>query len=192
MQQSQALAAFQGLVELLNRSGIRPFVVKDTEFSEAPDSIFPNNWVSFHADGRVVLYPMFAPNRRLERRRDILDRLAAGGFQITEVVDYSSYEETGSFLEGMSMVLDRRNRIAYGLRSARTDRDLFEAFCADFNYRLITFHARQRFDGEPQAIYHTNVMMTAADSYAIVALDTVTDGGGGVRCMMAEVFLPRI
>ncbi|MEH0007722.1 MAG: arginine deiminase-related protein [Flavobacteriales bacterium] len=177
-QQIQALAAFQDLVELLQRTGVRPFVVRDTKFPETPDSIFPNNWVSFHEDGRVVFYPMFAPNRRLERRRDILGLLEADGFEITELIDYSEREEMGCFLEGTgSMVLDRSNRIAYGLCSARTDKNLFEAFCADFNYRPIAFHAVHRFNGKPKEIYHTNVMMTVADSYAIVALDAVVDKG---------------
>lgn len=175
-QQQNALEEFRGLVKLLKSNGIRPFVVTDTPFPETPDSIFPNNWISFHQDGRVVLYPMAAPNRRLERREDILDMLEADGFEITELIDYSEHEETDSFLEGTgSMVLDRSNRIAYALRSERTDEALFKSFCEDFDYRPISFHAAQILDGSARTIYHTNVMMTLAEDYALISTAVITD-----------------
>lgn len=175
-QQEQALREFQALVALLRANGIRPLVVADTPFPETPDALFPNNWISFHEDGRVAIYPMFAPNRRLERRGDILERLEAEGFQITGYADYSDRESRGVFLEGTgSMVLDRSNRIAYALLSERTHEALLTAFCADFHYRALAFHAEQDFDGVPRAIYHTNVMMAVAEDYAVISAATLRD-----------------
>ena len=171
----KSLVEFKNFVAKLENHGVTVHVIKDTIEPDTPDSIFPNNWVSFHQDGRVVLYPMCAENRRLERRTDILEKLREK-FKITSIVDFSHYELENLFLEGTgSMILDRENKICYAAISIRTDEDIAKEFCSEFSYKLVAFTANQTHEGERLAIYHTNVMMCVADRYAIVCMDTIDD-----------------
>lgn len=166
-QQEAAILEFDALVDALRSAGINVIVENDTPDPHTPDSIFPNNWVSFHGDGRVVLYPMEAPNRRTERRADIIDRLAnQHGFQITEVLDLSEHEDAEHFLEGTgSMVLDRSNRIAYACLSTRTQLDPLGDFAQRMDYDVVSFDAVDR-TGIP--IYHTNVLMNVGEAVAVI------------------------
>lgn len=174
--QSKALAEFDGFVTKLREAGINIVVIEDTLVPSTPDSIFPNNWISFHSSGKVGIYPMFAENRRLERREDILDTLEEKGFIINEIIDYSSAEKEGIFLEATgSIVLDRENGIAYCALSARADEDLFIEFCEDFEYTPVVFHAYQTVNGKRELIYHTNVMMAVTQENVIVCLDAIDD-----------------
>ncbi len=174
--QSKALAEFDGFVTKLREAGINIVVIEDTLVPSTPDSIFPNNWISFHSNGKVGFYPMFAENRRLERREDILDTLEEKGFTINEIIDYSSAENEGIFLEATgSIVLDRENGIAYCALSARADEDLFIEFCEDFEYTPVVFHAYQTVNGKRELIYHTNVMMAVTQKYIIACLDAIDD-----------------
>lgn len=168
--QNQALMEFDGFVDLLRKNNVDVTVVDDTIQPETPDSIFPNNWVSFHNDGSVYLYPMFSENRRLERRRDIIDALDAN-FQINHISDLSFYEFQEAYLEGTgSMVLDRENKIAYACLSIRTDVSALNNFCQLAEYKSVIFNA---VDGTGFPIYHTNVMMCIGDKFAVVCLDAV-------------------
>lgn len=147
--QSEALKQFNTFVEKLRSKGVNVITVRDTLEPHTPDSIFPNNWVSFHQDGTVILYPMFAENRRLERRHDILEYLIKSGFNITTIEDYSTFEEENKFLEGTgSMILDREHKIAYGAISLRLDEETFRKWCSKFGYRPIVFHAFQSVNGK--------------------------------------------
>ena len=167
---------FDNLVLKLQEGGVEVVVVNDTERPSTPDSIFPNNWISFHENGDVALYPMFAENRRLERREDILEALEAKGFVIENIIDYTEAEEEAVFLEGTgSMILDRQNQKAYCALSARADIDLFIEFCEDFEFSPVVFTANQTVNGQREAIYHTNVMMCVAEQYAIVCLAAIDD-----------------
>ncbi len=171
-QQDAALLEFDGLVANLREQGIDVVVVDDTPEPHTPDSIFPNNWVSFHADGRVVLYPMEADNRRTERRMDIVERIDAEfGYQVREIVDLSGHEAAGHYLEGTgSMVLDRTNRIAYACLSTRTQLDPLGDFAQRLNYDAVTFEAVDR-DGV--AIYHTNVLMNVGEELAVICAEAI-------------------
>jgi hypothetical protein len=172
----KAQEEFDGYVFKLKSYGVNVVVVSDTEEFDTPDSIFPNNWISFHADGTVGLYPMFAENRRLERRDDILNELEKNGFLIENVVDYTSAEEEGLFLEGTgSIILDRANKKAYCALSARADEDLFIEFCEDFEYTPVVFVANQTVKGDRAAIYHTNVMMCVAETFVVICLASIDD-----------------
>ena len=172
--QKNALQEFTAMVEKLRSKNIDVIVVKDTAQPHTPDSIFPNNWVSFHEDGTVVLYPMFAENRRLERREDILNHLQSTGCQINEIVDFSQYEKENIFLEGTgSMILDRENNVAYAALSQRTDEKLFSKFCEKMNFTPVAFSAFQTVGNERLPIYHTNVIMCIGDKYAVLCLDTI-------------------
>lgn len=174
--QMKALKEFNGFVAKLEQKGVYVHVVQDTISPDTPDSIFPNNWVSFHQDGRVALYPMCAENRRNERRPDILDTLKKRGFNISSIVDFSVYEDEDLYLEGTgSMILDRQNKICYAALSIRTDEDIAKQFCNEFDYKLVAFTANQTHNGERLPIYHTNVMMCVADKYVVVCLDTIDD-----------------
>jgi hypothetical protein len=169
----KALAEFNDFVNKLRNHGVNVHVFKDTIKPDTPDSIFPNNWVSFHQDGRIALYPMCAENRRLERRTDILETLR-NDFEISSIVDFSHYESEGLFMEGTgSMILDRETKICYAAISIRTDENIANEFCDEFGYELVSFTANQTHNGERLAIYHTNVMMCVADKYAIVCMDTI-------------------
>ena len=168
--QRKALHEFDAFVAKLRSHDIDVLVVQDTPHPHTPDSIFPNNWISFHEDGTVVLYPMFAGNRRLERKQEVLDAVA-GRFRIRRWLDYTDNEAKGRFLEGTgSFVLDRVNHVAYACRSPRTDERLFLEFCEQMGYSPVVFNAS---DDRGVAIYHTNVMMCIADRYAVINLDGI-------------------
>jgi hypothetical protein len=170
----KAQQEFDDYVQKLQGIGVNVVVVEDTKDFDTPDSIFPNNWISFHADGSVGLYPMFAENRRLERREDILDTLEKHGFLIENIVDYTSAEEEEVFLEGTgSMILDRENKKAYCAISPRADEELFIEFCEDFEYSPVIFSANQTIENKRLAIYHTNVMMCIAETFVIVCLASI-------------------
>lgn len=172
----QAQQEFDTFVQKLRLVGVKVIVVDDIYEQNTPDSVFPNNWISFHQNGNVALYPMFAENRRRERREDILDKIEAEGFLIENVYDYTSAEQENIFLEGTGvMVLDRVNRKAYCALSPRADEDLFIEFCEDFEYTPIIFHAYQQVDDKQALIYHTNVMMAVGDTFAVICADSITD-----------------
>ena len=174
--QSQALKEFDDFVEKLRNAGVDVTVINDTLEPATPDSIFPNNWVSFHETGMVVLYPMYAENRRLERREDILETLKTSGFQISEILDYSAHESDNMFLEGTgSLVLDRANLIAYACLSLRTDEHLLKDWGQQLGYEVVSFHALQDVDGVLLPIYHTNVMMSVAQELVILCADSIKD-----------------
>jgi hypothetical protein len=174
--QKKALTEFDSLVKALKKAEINVIVVQDTEEFNTPDSIFPNNWVSFHADGLTCIYPMFAENRRLERSEEILKTVEENGFKINNILDYSSAEKESVFLEGTgSIVLDRENKIAYCALSPRSDEVLFIEFCEDLEYTPISFRASQQVDGKRKAIYHTNVMMNVGTTFAVICLQTIPD-----------------
>ncbi|MFY0630086.1 MAG: amidinotransferase [Flavobacteriaceae bacterium] len=173
---SSAQKEFDAYVEKLRSHGVNVIVISDIEGSDTPDSIFPNNWISFHENGSVGLYPMFAENRRFERREDILDQLEAQGYLIENIVDYTEAEEEDVFLEGTgSLLLDRVNRKAYCALSPRADEDLFIEFCEDFEYTPVVFTSNQTVEGKRKAIYHTNVMMCLAETFAVICLDSIDD-----------------
>lgn len=173
--QYNALQEFNAFVSLLRQNGIDITVVQDSLQPATPDSIFPNNWISFHADGTVFLYPMFAENRRLERKPAVLEMIGQK-FCINKIIDLAGYETDGVFLEGTgSMVLDREHKIAYACLSPRTNEMVLQDFCSKAGYKGVTFFAADK-DGAP--IYHTNVMMCIADGYAVVCTDAVIDDAG--------------
>ena len=173
--QERARDEFDGLVEVLRSKGIEVVVIEDTLEQDTPDSIFPNNWISFHDDGRVGWYPMYAENRRLERRVEILKILQEQyDFQVRKMVDFSHYESDGRFLEGTgSMLLDRVNKIAYAAQSKRTDVRVLEDFCQSFGFKSLTFTSFQTVGTERLPIYHTNVMLSIGDSFAVLCADTI-------------------
>jgi hypothetical protein len=173
-QQGAALDEFDALVKTLNAHGIETFVFSDTREPHTPDSVFPNNWVTLHADGSVVLYPMEASNRRTERRLDIIEALdREHGFFVRDIVDLSWHEKAGNFLEGTgSMVLDRSNRIAYACLSSRTWLDALGDFAQRMDYEVIAFEATDR-DGIP--IYHTNVLMNVGEATAVICAEAIAD-----------------
>lgn len=173
---AKAQNEFDAFVEKLRKVGVNVIVVEDTLDPDTPDSIFPNNWISFHENGDVTLYPMFAENRRAERREDILDILEDKGFVINEIMDYTSAEEDGFFLEGTgSIVLDRDNGKAYCALSPRADEELFIEFCEDFDLAPVIFEAYQTVNGERKHMYHTNVMMCIAETFAVICADCIDD-----------------
>lgn len=169
-----AIEEFDAAVVSLRRAGVSVEVVDDTLDPHKPDAVFPNNWVSFHADGTVCLYPMLAPNRRPERRLDILRILEQErGYVVRHVEDISAAEQHGRYLEGTgSLVLDRAHRIAYACLSPRTDPDLVREWCAKFGYDSVVFRAA---DASGAAIYHTNVMLCVGDRFAVACLDCIPD-----------------
>ena len=167
---------FDNYVNKLKSYGVEVIVISDVEDSDTPDSIFPNNWISFHENGTVGIYPMFAENRRHERREDILDQLEDKGFVIKNSVDYTSAENEGIFLEGTgSLLLDRVNRKAYCALSPRADEDLCIEFCEDFEYTPVVFSSFQTVNDKRKAIYHTNVMMCLAETFAVICLESIDD-----------------
>lgn len=174
--QTQALAEFQNMVELLRSKSIEVIVIQDTLEPHTPDSIFPNNWISFHEDGTFVTYPMFAVNRRTERREDIIEYLYNRGFHASKRIDYSNFENNQIFLEGTgSVVLDRKHRQAYACLSPRTNRELFLRFCEDLGYKPIYFDALHQVGGDMRPIYHTNVMMAIGSTYAVICLESIVN-----------------
>ncbi|MBQ0769732.1 MAG: amidinotransferase [Bizionia sp.] len=173
---AQAQDEFDGLVAKLRAVGVNVIVENDIVELDTPDSIYPNNWVSFHENGNVGLYPMFAENRRRERREEILERLEKEGFEIKDIIDYTSAEEEGVYLEGTgNLLLDRENDKAYCALSPRADETLFIEFCEDFEYTPVVFTAYQTVEGKRLPIYHTNVMMCLAETFAVICLDTIDD-----------------
>ena len=173
---AKAQKEFDAYVEKLKSFGVHVIVISDEENTDTPDSIFPNNWISFHENGTVGLYPMFAKNRRLERREDILDKLEEEGFIIKTIIDYSDAEKHDVFLEGTgSLLLDRINRKAYCALSPRADEDLLLEFCEDFEYTPVIFSANQTVNSKREAIYHTNVMMCLAETFAVICLRSIDD-----------------
>ncbi len=167
---------FDDLVQKLKDAGIDVVIFNDDGSLDTPDSIFPNNWVSFHENGDVALYPMFAENRRRERREEIVKLLEDKGFKIQNFVDYTGAEDEDVFLEGTgSLVLDRINCKAYCALSPRAEEELFIEFCEDFEYTPVLFTAYQTVDGKRLPIYHTNVMMCIAKEFAVICLDCIDD-----------------
>mgnify|MGYP000188335485 CR=1 FL=1 len=172
----KAQEEFDAYMSVLREKGVQVSVVQDTLDPDTPDALFPNNWVSFHQDATVALYPMFAENRRLERREDILETLEEKGFEINNIIDYTSAEEEQVFLEGTgSIILDRVNRKAYCALSPRADEDLFIEFCEDFEYTPVIFTSNQTVNGKRKAIYHTNVMMCIGETFAVICLSSIDD-----------------
>lgn len=173
---SRAQQEFDNFVAILRNKGVNVIVVDDKKETDTPDSIFPNNWVSFHANGTVAIYPMFAKNRRRERREDIFDILESNGFRINNILDYTSAEEEGIFLEGTGSILkDRVHQKAYCALSERAHEELFIEFCEDFDCFPVIFTANQTVQGERLPIYHTNVMMAMAENFAVICLDAIDD-----------------
>ncbi len=170
--QQKGLDEFKDFVNVLRQNKVDVTVVEDSLQPSTPDSIFPNNWISFHADGRIFIYPMFAENRRQERKPAVLNAIKAK-FNVTGIVDLSKCEADGIFLEGTgSMVLDRENKIAYACLSPRTNEKLLNEFCKQVDYKPVTFMAA---DDAEIDIYHTNVMMCIAKTFAVVCLQALKD-----------------
>jgi hypothetical protein len=172
--QGLVLAEFDALAKGLQRAGVEVLIVPDTPQPMKPDALFPNNWVSFHFDGTVTLYPMLAPNRRWERREEVLDRVVReGGFRIARTVDLTHREAEGKFLEGTgSVVLDRAHRVAYASLSPRTDLDVLGEFAQLLDYELVTFEA---VDGGGQPVYHTNVVMAIGCRFAAICGESIAN-----------------
>lgn len=174
--QFKALQEFDDFVEKLKAVGVNVIVINDTTDTDTPDSIFPNNWISFHENGDVALYPMFAENRRLERREDILETLEDLGYEINNVIDYTSAEEEKIYLEGTgSLLLDRVNGKAYCALSPRADEDLLIEFCEDFEFTPVSFVANQSLNDKRLPIYHTNVIMCLGEKFSVICLDSIDD-----------------
>lgn len=172
----KAQEEFDAFVSALKNKGVNVIVIDDTKEPDTPDSIFPNNWISFHSNGVVGVYPMFAENRRNERREDIFLTLEENGFKINEVIDYTSAEDEGLFLEGTgSILIDRVNKKAYCALSQRANEDLFIEFCEDFDFFPVIFTANQSVDGKRLPIYHTNVMMALAENFVVICTDSIDD-----------------
>ncbi|CAN1549666.1 Amidinotransferase [Spirosomataceae bacterium] len=167
-----AQLAFDQFVEQLVLRGINVMVIEDTPEPFTPDSIFPNNWISMHHSGKVVIYPMQAPNRRAERRKDILDKIKQK-YDLNVLLDFTHFEEENKFLEGTgSLVLDRMNRVAFACISSRTNPEVLAAWQKQMNYDLVTFNA---FDQNQHAIYHTNVVMCMGDTFCVICLESISD-----------------
>ncbi len=172
----KAQQEFDAFVSLLRQNGVNVIVVDDTIDPDTPDSIFPNNWISFHENGDVVLYPMFAENRRLERREDILDILEDNWFYIENIIDYTSAEEDNIFLEGTgSLLIDRVNEKVYCALSPRAEEELVIEFCEDMDMMPVIFESYQTVNGERKLIYHTNVMMCLGQTFAVICADSIDD-----------------
>ena len=173
---AKAQKEFDTYVEKLRSFGIDVIVVSDTKEFDTPDSLFPNNWISFHQEGTVAMYPMFAENRRLERREHIIEYIEKEGFLIEHIMDYTAAEEDNIFLEGTgSMVLDRENSKAYCALSPRSNEELFIEFCEDFEYTPVIFTAYQTINGKREKIYHTNVMMCVTETFVVICLSSIDD-----------------
>jgi hypothetical protein len=172
--QAAGLREFDGLANALVRAGVEVLIAPDSGEPPKPDAVFPNNWVSFHRDGTVALYPMLAPNRRWERREEILEFVVRqGGFRVSRTVDLTHRETEQKFLEGTgSVVLDRAHRVAYACSSPRTDLDVLGEFAQQLDYDLMTFDA---VDGDGRAIYHTNVLMAIGSGFAVICGESITN-----------------
>lgn len=171
-----AVEEFDAFVQKLRAAGIQVVVVNDTKEFDTPDSIFPNNWISFHQNGTIALYPMFAENRRFERKESVVEAVEQKGFSIKHVVDYSEAEQENLFLEGTgSIILDREYQKAYCALSPRADEQLFIEFCEDFDFFPVIFSAYQTVNQKREKIYHTNVMMCIGSTFAVICLDSIDD-----------------
>jgi hypothetical protein len=170
--QQQALMEFDAFAKKLSDAGVSVIIVHDTPKPPKPDAVFPNNWISFHEDGTIVLYPMYAESRRTERRNDIPETLEKQhGFRITKLIDLTHFENEGKFLEGTgSLVLDRVNRIAYTSVSERTKPELVNEFCQQMNYKPVFFHAM----ANNIPVYHTNVVLSVCDKFVVICLDYIS------------------
>lgn len=165
---------FDAFVALFKEKGIDVLIVEDTDLPKKTDAIFPNNWFSTHQDGKLVLYPMFSPNRRLERRKDIIEILINKGFKISEIIDLTFFEQDNQFLEGTgSLILDRINKVAYACRSQRTHQTPLGYFGKLMDFEIVDFNAAQVINGKISPIYHTNVMMHIGSDLAVVCLDSI-------------------
>lgn len=174
--QTKALEEFQRFVEKLRNAGITVLTVQDTPDPHTPDSIFPNNWISLSSSGTVYLYPMFAPNRRDERRPEIIEAVRNAGYTITDIRDLTAHENDNRFLEGTgSIIFDHDHKIAYGSVSLRLDEELFREYCAERGYEPVVFHSFQDAGAQRLPIYHTNVMMCVAEDFAVICLDCIDD-----------------
>jgi len=168
--QEKALQEFNTFIDILRNHGVDVTVIEDTPEPHTPDSVFPNNWISFHDNGSVFLHPMFALNRRLERKPHILAEIRKK-FKVDQIIDLTGHEAHHAFLEGTgSMVLDRNNKIVYACISPRTDKEVLKEFCDKVGYRAVSFTA---VDAAGRAIYHTNVMMCVADAFVVICLDSI-------------------
>ena len=172
--QEKALQEFNAFVAKLRDKKINVITVKDSSDTYTPDSIFPNNWVSFDAAGNAFLYPMFAENRRLERRNEVLEAVENKGFLLNEIIDLSASENEGKYLEGTgSMIFDHDHKLAYGSVSLRLDEALFRKYCEKIGYEAVVFHSFQTANGERLPIYHTNVMMCVGEKFVVICLDCI-------------------
>lgn len=172
----RAQEEFDAFVEKLRSVGVNVIVHQDKKENDTPDSIYPNNWISFHQSGNIAVYPMFAENRRRERNEEVLKLIEADGYRIDDVVDYTSAEEDDLFLEGTgSLILDRINRKAYCALSDRADEDLVIEFCEDFEYTPVIFTAYHTVDGKREIVYHTNILMCVGTTFVVICLDTIDD-----------------
>ncbi|MCY7329431.1 MAG: amidinotransferase [Saprospiraceae bacterium] len=169
--EQQAVAEFDGLVERLRTAGVQVMVAKDSATPVKPDAVFPNNWVTFHQEGFVITYPMFAPTRRRERRRQIIEQVLQEGFRSERRLNFEFNEKRNRYLEGTgSIIFDHTNRLAYACLSPRTDEQLLEDLCQEIGYHKVVFHAT---DGNGQDIYHTNVMMALGETFVVICLSTI-------------------
>lgn len=184
-----AVAEFDGFVEILQKKGIRVLVVEDSKEPIKTDAVFPNNWFSTHDDGKVVLFPMFSQNRRLERRKDVIELLINGGFRVDEIIDLSFFEQDAQYLEGTgSLILDRVNHVCYACRSLRTHAVPLEYFSRIMDYELIEFNAVQEINGQLSPIYHTNVMMHVGSDIAIICLESIPSAA---ERLQVQVYLEK-
>jgi hypothetical protein len=187
--QEKALEEFNGFVCMLRDNGIHVYVVQDTPKPRTPDSIFPNNWISFHEQGKVVLYPMLAPNRRAERKKTVIDAVKKFR-EVGEWIDFTHFEQGKQFLEGTgSLVLDRTNKIAYAALSQRTHPHLVKLFCERLGYRPLMFEAA---DAAGREIYHTNVLMCVAAEYVVLCTEAIknTDSLFESICETGKTIIP--
>lgn len=165
---------FDSFVALLKDQGVKVLVIEDTEKPIKTDAVFPNNWFSTHPDGKLILYPMYSPNRRLERRKDLIEQLMGLGFKVDEIIDLSFFEQDGQFLEGTgSMVMDHDSKMIYACYSERTHRVPLDYLAKILGYQVIAFEAQQEIDGKMSPIYHTNVMMHIGSDLAVVCLESI-------------------
>lgn len=171
--QDMALAEFDKFVSLLESNGVEVIVVEDTPEPHTPDSIFPNNWFSTHATGELILYPMCAPNRRLERKEGVLKMIKEVGERgkMKKIIDLTHFEKENLYLEGTgSLIFDRKNKLVFACRSPRCDIAVLEELCEKLDYEFLDFGAFDR-DGMP--VYHTNVMMCVGEKFVVVCLDSI-------------------
>jgi hypothetical protein len=169
-----AISEFEELVKKIKKKNIKVEIFEDREDIITTDSIFPNNWISLHKDGKIYLYPMFSEIRRKEKRIDIINSYRNDGYLVNETIDLSKYEKENKFLEGTgSMVLDRENKLCYAAISERTSREVLNKFCETSGYEAIAFKSYQTLENKRKEIYHTNVMMCIADKYVIICLDSI-------------------